>query len=87
MIDDLREQADDSPEFDDDDESLSFDDFGDFEYELEEKGAPAKRSFSRVKGRSIGLTPTQRFLLASIILLLSCILSTFCLLVSGKIIL
>jgi hypothetical protein len=86
MIDDLREQADDSPEFDDDDESLSFDDFGDFEYELEEEGPPAKRSFSGVKGRSIGLTPPQRFLLASIMLLLSCILSTFCLLVSGKII-
>lgn len=85
MIDDLREQADDSPEFDDDDESLSFDDFGDFEYELEEE-RPVKRSLSGVKGRTIGLTPPQRFLLASIMLLLSCILSTFCLLVSGKII-
>jgi hypothetical protein len=38
-------------------------------------------------GRFLGMTPSQRFIIALILLVITCLLSTFCLLVTGKVVL
>lgn len=41
---------------------------------------------SQAQGRFLGMTPVQRVLLAFITLLLACLLSAFCLLVTEKVV-
>jgi hypothetical protein len=47
-------------------------------YAFQEKAAPPKRTF-------LGMTPVQRFVIAVMLLLMTCILSSFFLLVSERI--
>lgn len=37
-------------------------------------------------GGRLGITPAQRFIIAAMILLMTCLLGTFCLVVTGKIV-
>jgi len=67
MLDDLREQADNSVYLEDED------DFFEMDYET-----PEQTLF-------LGMTPVQRFIIAVMILMMVCILSTFCLLVGEKV--
>ena len=57
------------------DSSLTFDDDGSNPYD-----APPKRPF-------LGMTPLQRFVVALMLLVITCVLSAFCLIVTGKIVL
>jgi hypothetical protein len=41
---------------------------------------------SEPQGQFLGMSPAQRFLIAILILLIACLLSTFCLLVTQKIV-
>ncbi|MFQ5616067.1 MAG: hypothetical protein ACE5GO_06375 [Anaerolineales bacterium] len=81
MIDDLREQAGDASLFDDEEERLSFDDFDDYD-DFEEEEGPKRRGKG---GPFFGMTAAQRFMIASMLFLLSCVLSFFCLLITGRI--
>jgi hypothetical protein len=38
------------------------------------------------RDRFLGMTPLQRFVIAMMLLLMACLLSTFCLLIAGKIV-
>ncbi len=73
MFDDLRQQASDEASFDvaegEREDAYSF------------KDKRAKKSSDRI----LGMTPAQRFLIAVILLLVACLLSSLCLIVSGKI--
>ena len=71
MLDDLREQASDSDYFDAEEES--------YDFEEEVPNAP-RRKF-------LGMTPVQRFVIAVMLLFTTCILSTFCLLVTERVVL
>lgn len=66
MLDQFREEADASLQFEDD-ERDPFD-------------IPPKRPF-------LGMTPLQRFVIALMLLVITCVLSAFCLIISGKIVL
>jgi hypothetical protein len=68
MFDDLRAQAGDLGFEQEEDEEVQ-----DI-YSIKEK-APSRR------GPFLGMTPLQRFVIAVMLLLMTCILSTFCLLV------
>lgn len=57
------------------DASLRFEDNEDNPFE-----APRKRPF-------LGMTPLQRFVIALMLLVIACVLSSFCLIVTGKIVL
>jgi hypothetical protein len=68
-----------------------FDDFREqgssFLDETEEEGlveAPGKAE--RPRGRFLGMTPLQRFVIAAMLLVLTCLLSAFCLLVTQKVV-
>jgi hypothetical protein len=55
--------------------------------ETEEEGlgeAPSKPEAPR--GRFLGMTPVQRFIIAAMLLTLTCLLSAFCLLVTQKVV-
>jgi len=67
MFDDLRQQADSSMMFEDENNNA---------LEME----PRRRPF-------LGMTPVQRFVIALMMLVIVCILSSFCLIVSGKVML
>jgi hypothetical protein len=67
MFDDLRQQADSSMMFDDEDADA-----------LEMQ--PRQRPF-------LGMTPVQRFVIALMLLVIVCILSSFCLVVSERVML
>ncbi len=73
MFDDLRQQASDETSFDvseaEKEDAYSF------------KDKQTKKSSDRI----LGMTPVQRFLIAIILLLVACLLSSLCLIVSGKI--
>lgn len=68
-------------DFEDNDSSFSFldelDELPDDEFD--------KASPDMPKGRFLGMTPGQRFIIAMLVFLLACILSTLCLLVFNKI--
>jgi hypothetical protein len=70
MIDDFRGEADDSEFFEEEKKD---------QYSM--KGSPVghERYF-------LGMTPAQRFVIAVMLLMMACILSAFCLLVTEKII-
>ena len=68
MFDDLREQADTSSFFD-------------------EEETPLPEVTSLGPKYFLGMTPVQRFVVALLILMATCILSAFCLLVTEKIVL
>lgn len=70
MFDDLRQQADDSDSFDAESEN-DFDSIGTYRY--------SQRHF-------LGMTPAQRFIIALMLFLMVLITSTFCLIVTEKII-
>lgn len=70
MLDDFRNQAESSDFFDEDPED---------EFVFEEV-APA-----RSQSTFLGLSPAQRFVLALILLALTCLLSSLCLLVTERI--
>jgi hypothetical protein len=55
------------------DSSLTYEDDGSNPYD-----APPKRPF-------LGMTPLQRFVIALMLLVIACVLSSFCLIVTGKI--
>ena len=73
MLDDLREQASDSDYFDASDVTYDFE-------EVEERPFVPKRKF-------LGMTPVQRFVIAVMLLFMTCILSTFFLLITGIVVL
>jgi len=72
MLDDLREQASDSDYFDAGEETFDF-----------EETAP---TYVRRK-QFLGMTAPQRFVIAVMLLVVVCILSSFCLLVTEKVVL
>jgi len=74
MLDDLREQASDSDYFDAEDITYDFE-------EVDE----APRYVP--KRRFLGMTPVQRFVIAVMLLLMTCLMSTFFLLVSEIVVL
>jgi len=74
MLDDLREQASDSDYFDAADGTYDFE-----EIEEQARYVP-KRKF-------LGMTPVQRFVIAVMLLLMTCLMSTFFLLVSEIVVL
>jgi hypothetical protein len=69
MIDDLREQTDDSFYSEDEDDDS---------YLYEDVSTPASEQF-------LGMTPPQRFVIAAMLMLMVCVLGTFFLLVTEKI--
>ncbi len=78
MLDNLREDANASPFFDDEDE------FPDFEEKDEEEKAPPKTDYAAVFKPVLVLTPLQRFILAALFFIVVCILGAMFLMVTGK---
>lgn len=78
-LDDLREQG---STIDDKRKASGFD----FDYEADFGELPEKVARRR-KRYFLGLTPLQRFVLATMLLMITCILGTFCLLVTERIVL
>ena len=71
MFDNLREQANSSPFYENEAQFQS----------TEEPGAAAPRS----SGRILGMTPIQRFLISFMLMILVCLVGAMFLLVTGKI--
>lgn len=75
MFDNLREQADSTPFYDDE---------GAFrDAEESARGAPKRRNGS--DGRFLGMTPPQRFFVAVMLLIALCALGAMLLMVTGKV--
>jgi hypothetical protein len=74
MLDDLREQASETDFFIDEEENDAF------------SYTEAERTKSRPK-LFLGMTPAQRFIISVMILVMTCVLSVFFLLVAEKIVL
>ncbi len=70
MLDDFREQAGEADYFEEEEDA--------FDYEVEEPYRP--------RGKFLGMSPPQRFVVAVMLFVMTVILSTFCLLVSGKVV-
>lgn len=71
MLDDFREQADASTFFDD----------------LEEEETTTRRGASPLSRYIfLGMTPSQRFVIALLLLITACLFSALCLLVTGKVV-
>ena len=78
MLDDLREDGGELDFFDDEvAEEESQEEYG---YEYKKKAAPAPR-----EALFMGMTATQRFVIAVMMLMMVCILGTFALLITEKI--
>jgi hypothetical protein len=73
MFDNLREQADSTPFYEDE---ATF-------KQAEGLAAPPRPKSSG--GRFMGMTPLQRFIVAFMLLIAVCALGTMCLLITGKI--
>jgi hypothetical protein len=71
-----------SDTFRDDTTSLFDDD--DFE-EIEEESAPAIRQDRKPRGKFLGMTSFQRFIIAVMLMIAVCMLGTMCLLITGRI--
>jgi hypothetical protein len=51
------------------------------------KGGKSKKSRrSGSSGGALGITPAQRFIIAAMILFMTCLLGTFCLVLTGRIV-
>jgi hypothetical protein len=74
MLDNLREQAKESAFFKEEEESPK-----------PEPKQPWRRP--RSSGPFLGLTPVQRFILALMLFLMTCVLGAFCLLVTERVVL
>ncbi len=88
MLDDFREQANEGSLFEDDD-PLDFEELGDFDEiyedeELEEELIALPKPKRR--GRFMGLSALQRFVLSALLLVVSCLFSVLILLVSNRIV-
>ena len=92
MTDDLRDDFDDeAPLFDEDEDQASFDDFSglsdDFEDDFDDlddfDDDPSDSGSARL---FLGMTPFQRFVLAGWLFVLSCLLSSLCLLFTNTIV-
>jgi len=84
MLDDFREQAGDGGLLDDN-ESIDFDDYEDVEEEeeiVDEK--PIVLKDNKPKGPFLGITAPQRLFISFMLLVLSCVLSTMCLVLAGR---
>ena len=68
MLDDLREQASESPYYDEEE----FEDLDDSQ---------------QGPSQFLGMTPVQRFIIALMLLFVTCLLSAFCLLVTERVVL
>ena len=77
MFDNLREQADSTPFYEDE---ARFRDVEDLR-----PAAPPPRDPGPSGGRFLGMTPLQRFILAILLLISVCVLGSMCLLVTGRI--
>jgi hypothetical protein len=80
MLDNLRDDANASPFFDDDDE---LPDFLDEEEEKQQAAKPQGDSLAFLKPIMV-LTPVQRFILAALLFMTVCIIGSMFLLVTGK---
>ncbi len=79
MFDDLREQADSTPFYEDEAQ------FQDAEARRPATKPPRQVSFNFENGRFLGMTPLQRFILAMLLLISVCVLGSMCLLITGRI--
>ena len=79
MLDNLRDDANSSPFFDDDDELPDFLD----EEEEEEAPQPQADTFAFLKPLMV-LTPVQRFVLAALLFMTVCIIGSMAMLVTGN---
>ncbi len=70
MLDDLREQSNEFDYLGEESDVFDFD---------------SKRSSGANSTKWLGMSPVQRFVIAGMLLLMTCILSTFCLLVTERI--
>jgi hypothetical protein len=77
MFDNLRDQADSTPFYEDE---AQFQDVQDLR-----AAAASPRSNSSGGGRFLGMTPQQRFIIAIMLLISVCVLGSMCLLVTGKV--
>ncbi len=73
MFDNLREQADSVPFYEDEAEFSQM------------ESAPVNPSKPPTKGLFLGMTPLQRFIIAVMLLIAVCSLGSMCLLITGKI--
>jgi ABC-type Na+ efflux pump permease subunit len=73
MIDDFRQQADAGSFLDDDDE-------------LDGETTKTPKEMQVSGQRILGMTPVQRFVIAFLLLILTCLFSALCLLASGKVV-
>ena len=80
MLDNLREDADESSYFDDPEDELP--DFFEDEKEKEEK-KPKTDSFAFLKP-VLALTPVQRFIIAALLFMTICLIGSMALLVTGR---
>lgn len=70
MLDDLREQSNEFDYLGEESDVFDFD---------------SERSLDANSTKWLGMSPVQRFVIAGMLLLMTCILSTFCLLVTERI--
>ena len=76
MLDDLRDSATESYLDDDEEEFFDADDLDDI-IDGDQGGKRSGKPF-------LGLTPAQRFIIALILFLMTCVLGAFCLVLTGK---
>ncbi len=79
MFDNLRDQADSTPFYEDEAQ------FRDVEDLRPAAAPPPRNTGSSGGGRFLGMTPLQRFIVAILLLISVCVLGSMCLLVTGKI--
>ena len=72
MLDNLRDDDSSKPFFEDEEAPVA-------------KGSVSMSEPSRSSGRFLGMTPTQRFVIAMLMMVMVCVLGAMCLLITGKI--
>ena len=79
MFDNLREQADSTPFYEDESQFRDVEDL--------RPAAPPPRNTGTASsgGRFLGMTPLQRFIIAVLLLISVCVLGSMCLLATGRI--
>lgn len=65
---------------------MSLDDFREAGSYLEEESQSSRRSVRRPRAASGGITPVQRFVLALMLLMMTCLLGAFFLILSGRVV-
>lgn len=58
-----------------------------YEEEPSPQGAPEHRQRRRVQGEFMGMTAVQRFVIALLLFLMTCVLASFCLVITEKMVL